>query len=116
MLALRVLDNRHKSGRGQPHSKTLARRLTCCSLREVLECGCPLPLFMNRKIATDIKSPVFGFWPRERRTRFGYPGVLRDREWAAASALLFELREGEATEKKAACRGWPGRAIRTPSA
>src|SRR6267142_2379114 len=116
MLALRVLDNRHKSGRGQPHSKTSRREQHVRRRASVLECGCPLPLFMNRKIATDIKSPVFGFLPRERRTRFGYPGVLRDREWAAARALLFELPEGEATEKKAACRGWPGRAIRTPSA
>src|SRR5215831_15077996 len=33
-----------KSGRGQPHSKTLARRIARHSFREVLECGCPLPL------------------------------------------------------------------------
>jgi TolB-like protein len=33
-----------ESGRGQPQSKTLARSLTCHSVREVVECGCPLPL------------------------------------------------------------------------
>src|SRR5262249_42642708 len=36
--------NRGQSGRGQPHSKTLTRRIARHSLREVLECGCPLPL------------------------------------------------------------------------
>jgi hypothetical protein len=29
---------------GLPHSKTLARRFARHYLREVLECGCPLPL------------------------------------------------------------------------
>ncbi len=33
-----------KSGRGQPHSKTLARALAYYSFRKVWECGCPLPL------------------------------------------------------------------------
>jgi hypothetical protein len=37
-------DNGDESGRGQPHSKTLARRIARDSFREVLECGCPLPL------------------------------------------------------------------------
>jgi len=36
--------NERQSGRGQPHSKTLSRRIARCSFREVLECGCPLPL------------------------------------------------------------------------
>jgi len=35
-----------QSGRGQPHSKTLARLPARHSVREVLECGCPLPLFI----------------------------------------------------------------------
>jgi hypothetical protein len=35
---------RNESGRGQPHSKTLSRRIARHSFREVLECGCPLPL------------------------------------------------------------------------
>jgi hypothetical protein len=34
-----------ESGRGQPHSTTLARVPARNSIREVLECGCPLPLF-----------------------------------------------------------------------
>src|SRR2546425_8894595 len=33
-----------KSGRGQPHSKTLARGAKSRCIRQVLECGCPLPL------------------------------------------------------------------------
>jgi hypothetical protein len=33
-----------KSGRGQPHSKTLPRLMERKILRQVLECGCPLPL------------------------------------------------------------------------
>src|SRR5215510_11203000 len=37
-------ENGSQSGRGQPHSRTLSRRIACYSFREVLECGCPLPL------------------------------------------------------------------------
>src|SRR6266850_5467967 len=37
-----------ESGRGQPHSKTLSRWIARYSFREVLECGCPLPLWMHR--------------------------------------------------------------------
>jgi hypothetical protein len=33
-----------QSGRGQPHSKTLARHPMRQKTRSVLECGCPLPL------------------------------------------------------------------------
>jgi len=33
-----------KSGRGQPHSKTLARLSTHLFIREVVECGSPMPL------------------------------------------------------------------------
>src|SRR5438046_4381402 len=33
-----------ESGRGQPHSRTLSRNPTPPSHRQVLECGCPLPL------------------------------------------------------------------------
>jgi len=33
-----------ESGRGQPHSKTLSRRIARHFFRKVLECGCPLPL------------------------------------------------------------------------
>jgi hypothetical protein len=36
-----------ESGTGQPHSKTLARFLARHSVREVLECGCPLPLYFD---------------------------------------------------------------------
>jgi 3-isopropylmalate/(R)-2-methylmalate dehydratase small subunit len=36
--------NESQSGRGQPHSKTLSRRIAPHSFREVLECGCPPPL------------------------------------------------------------------------
>jgi hypothetical protein len=32
------------SGRGQPHSKTLPREPKRYGIRQVLECGCPLPL------------------------------------------------------------------------
>jgi hypothetical protein len=36
-----------ESGRGQPHSKTLARFPARYLIREVLECGCPLPLYID---------------------------------------------------------------------
>jgi hypothetical protein len=43
-LRVGTLWYRHKSGRGQPHSKTLARIRGRNYIRKVLECGCPLPL------------------------------------------------------------------------
>src|SRR6266581_261454 len=43
-----------QSGRGQPHSKTLSRGVARHFFREVLECGCPLPLFL---LATALLSP-----------------------------------------------------------
>jgi hypothetical protein len=33
-----------QSGTGLPHSKTLSRFLSLQSIREVLECGSPMPL------------------------------------------------------------------------
>jgi hypothetical protein len=38
-----------ESGRGQPHSKTLARHPLRPKTRSVLECGCPLPLSTHRE-------------------------------------------------------------------
>ncbi len=35
-----------KSGRGQPHSRTLSRVIGAHYFRQVLECGCPLPLWL----------------------------------------------------------------------
>src|SRR5436309_8586876 len=42
-----ALSGSSESGRGQPHSKTLARATQPGCFREVLECGCPLPLFLT---------------------------------------------------------------------
>src|SRR5438876_5974630 len=36
-----------KSGRGQPHSKTLRKHPGCVARASVLECGCPLPLSLE---------------------------------------------------------------------
>jgi hypothetical protein len=41
---VRLPTNGGQSGGGQPHSKTLPRWTARLSFREVLECGCPLPL------------------------------------------------------------------------
>ena len=40
-----------ESGSGQPHSKTLARASGRSAFREVLECGCPLPLWSAPALA-----------------------------------------------------------------
>src|SRR5207247_11459578 len=42
-----------KSGRGQPHSKTLREELECAKIRKVLECGCPLPLSLGPRHRRD---------------------------------------------------------------
>jgi hypothetical protein len=60
--------NRSQSGRGQPHSKTLPRRITRYSFREVLECGCPLPLFFAA-VRTSRSVP----WPHPALRRLGSP-------------------------------------------
>src|ERR1051325_8563310 len=41
-----------QSGRGLPHSKTLARYLAPSKSRQVLECGSPLPLSLRRVNST----------------------------------------------------------------
>src|SRR5207244_1209933 len=44
--ARRTTESRgNQSGRGQPQSKTLSRSTGWSSSRQVLDCGCPLPLF-----------------------------------------------------------------------
>jgi SH3 domain-containing YSC84-like protein 1 len=52
-----------KSGRGQPHSKTLTRPITRHSFREVLECRCPLPLSLLSprtflKLCIQVRVPL----------------------------------------------------------
>jgi len=54
------VDGRNESGMGLPHSKTLSRRIARHSLREVLECGCPLPLwapFVGGRNSSKTASP-----------------------------------------------------------
>jgi len=55
-----------ESGRGLPHSKTLARRLKHrCGLRKVLECASPLALWSGlaeRISASSLQRPVR--WPK----------------------------------------------------
>jgi hypothetical protein len=45
-----------ESGIGLPHSKTLARFRARLLLREVLECGSPMPLFKSVQIGHQIQS------------------------------------------------------------
>jgi hypothetical protein len=56
-LIAQVRDTR-ESGRGQPHSKTLARFSARCLFRKVLECGCPLPL-LSRLPMQSATTTVF---------------------------------------------------------
>jgi hypothetical protein len=58
-----------QSGREQPHSKTLSRQIARCSFREVLECGCPLPLLLSASTGT---VSFVGLMP----VRFGIAGLL----------------------------------------
>jgi hypothetical protein len=45
-----------KSGTGLPHSKTLARNPESVSVRQVLECGSPVPLFPDPGGVTDYSN------------------------------------------------------------
>src|SRR6266516_2596768 len=46
-----------KPAGGQPHSKTLRGTPTPEEIRQVLECGCPLPLFPRRSlIGSNLKG------------------------------------------------------------
>ena len=56
--SVRAARLRTKSGRGQPHSKTLARSHGRLYLREVLECGCPLPLSLGPAMVIDIINRI----------------------------------------------------------
>src|SRR5437867_2934632 len=53
-----ALGGSSESGRGQPHSKTLARATQPGCLREVLECGCPLPLSSLRTLAKNLPASL----------------------------------------------------------
>src|SRR5215831_19155358 len=46
MSPIKSCDRGTESGRGQPHSKTSRISDARLSLRQFLECGCPLPLFL----------------------------------------------------------------------
>jgi hypothetical protein len=48
-----------ESGIGLPHSKTLARCFGSQYLRQVLECGCPLPL--SDRLAGTLAPPSLAF-------------------------------------------------------
>jgi hypothetical protein len=41
-----LVDESNESGIGLPHSKTLSRQMARPSLREILECGNPMPLYL----------------------------------------------------------------------
>src|SRR2546427_8261550 len=48
-----------ESGRGHPHSKTSRRDKRPCERASVLECGCPLPLFVRNLAArTLLTTPL----------------------------------------------------------
>jgi len=57
-IELAALTAKFQSGMGLPHSKTPARFLACHSVREVLECGSPMPLSCN---ATDAPTSFEAF-------------------------------------------------------
>src|SRR5205809_3919872 len=67
-----------ESGRGQPHSTTLARATQPGCFREVLECGCPLPLFLTANIGERTTAPLrasifYRLWLRLCRAVFIAP-------------------------------------------
>src|SRR5947207_6939185 len=80
-LSVRVLV---ESGRGQPHSTTL-RDICCrCQFREVVECGCPLPLSWRRLwVASTVIALTGG-------ARSGNP-VHRFREWRNQGISFMDL-------------------------
>ena len=53
----------YKSGRGQPHSKTCRMFDGSESARSVLECGCPLPLWLEPHEVTDTFNRTTRIFP-----------------------------------------------------
>jgi hypothetical protein len=76
-----------KSGRGQPHSKTLARFSARCFFRKVLECGCPLPL--RSLINAGIRQPD----PFVARTTRPPSHCAAARRYKRKAALMGGFRE-----------------------
>jgi hypothetical protein len=71
-LGLRMQRHIRESGIGLPHSTTLARLIARQSFRKVLECGCPLPLFLEISGAFADAPPtsssprhLAAYYPRE---------------------------------------------------
>ena len=56
-----------QSGRGQPHSKTLARPPMRQKTRSVLECGCPLPLLSPPRKVMAILRHHTSLWKTGNR-------------------------------------------------
>jgi hypothetical protein len=46
-----------QSGRGLPQSKTLARAVEAQSVRQLLDCGSPLPLYHYRVVKSTMRNP-----------------------------------------------------------
>src|SRR5437870_2625251 len=103
-----------QSGRGQPHSKTLARLLACHSVREVLECGCPLPLSLpdpscprshsgSRRLTfkSEIRNPKSEIGRASSRRLLHLSQCFQDKMAAAlclALALVSHLRAAAAAD------------------
>src|SRR5437764_306390 len=87
---------RGESGRGQPHSTTL-RDICCASqFREVVECGCPLPLSikpgMTDAAPAEYKASELGQWKEGRPLDH----VAKGNWWTVFGDQTLDRLEGEA--------------------
>src|SRR5207245_7895001 len=111
-----------ESGRGQPHSKTLRADSEISNIRQVLECGCPLPLLYRCGCATVLnRTPTLvaacprcavsqGFQPADRGTYLSPRYYSQLSDWKSAiqqigkSALLSNALFGlTPSPRKLAC-------------
>src|SRR6267378_6305916 len=92
------------SDRGQPHSTTLAHSLTRASVREVLECGCPLSLSSSAaKSVQHIQSHRISL----RLPAFIHHVVNLGRDHVQGAEFVFGQHRSAAVRTVVAQHQWP---------
>jgi hypothetical protein len=80
-----------ESGRGLPHSKTLTRAHRASEIRQVLDCGSPLPLFHGRSLVSSCHPARGSHEARRHIEYYSRSNSLRTRCGPGRAALRIKV-------------------------